>query len=495
MRLNNQTLSHLPIAVKRPSYDRSQLTTGIVHLGIGNFHRAHQAVYTDDVLATPDGPLDWGITGVSLRKPAMRDALAPQDGLYSLIQRDSDGASVRVVGSIQQLLVAPEAPETVLRTMVDPGVCIVSLTVTEKGYCHDPATGKLDETHPAIVADLTTPQQPSSAIGFLVEALDRRRHAGLPPFTVLSCDNLPNNGDTARGLVLRFAEMRDQALKDWISDHGAFPNSMVDRIVPATTQTDRDEAARILGLEDAWPVSTEPFSQWVIEDRFTDGRPAWERAGAQLVADVAPFELMKLRLLNGSHSTLAYLGVLAGHETVADAMADISFATLIRRLMATELAPTVPPPPNTDMAAYQQALCDRFANTALHHKTRQIAMDGSQKLPQRLLAAARDRLANRQQLPLIALGVAGWCRYVGGVDEKGRPIEVDDPLANRLRAASDSAADPAGKVKALLNVSEVFGTDLATSDPFVTAVTKAYASLVSVGSQATVTAWTAEDRS
>lgn len=490
MRLNNATLGRLPDDIRRPAYDRASMTTGIVHLGIGNFHRAHQAVLTDDVLALPDSGLDWGITGVSLRSSGVRDALAPQDGLYSLVERDGGGASIRIVGSVREILVGPEGPDTVLDAMSNPGVRIVSLTVTEKGYCHDPATGALDENHPSIVADLKSPEHPASVIGTLVEALDRRRRAGVPPFTALSCDNLPNNGDTVCGLIRRFAELRDPALGRWVVDNVACPNTMVDRIVPATTDTDRAEVSARLGLEDVWSVSTEPFFQWVIEDKFASGRPAWDRVGAHLVDDVAPFELMKLRLLNGSHSTLAYLGVLAGHETVADTIADPPFDRLIRQLMATELAPTVPPPPDTDMAKYQQALCERFANPALHHKTRQIAMDGSQKLPQRLLAPARDRLADDQPLPLIALGVAGWCRYVGGVDEQGRSIQVDDPLADRLRAASDGADFPAGKVRALLALTEVFGSDLAQSAPFVDAVTQAYESLVAVGSQATVMAWT-----
>ncbi|MEO1223853.1 MAG: mannitol dehydrogenase family protein [Pseudomonadota bacterium] len=493
-RLDNGTLASLPDSVHRPAYDRAGLATGIVHLGIGNFHRAHQAEFTDDVLGLPGTPLAWGITGVSLRSPAVRDALVPQDGLYTVVQRDGSGARARVIGSVGRVLVNQEGPAAVLDAMTNRETRIVSLTVTEKGYCHDPATGDLDESHPAIVADLAHPDRPGSAIGLLAESLDRRRRNGTPPFTVLTCDNLPSNGDTVRKLVLRFAEFRDPELARWVEDTVAFPNTMVDRIVPATTDADRAEAADLLGVEDAWPVAAEPFRQWVIEDRFTAGRPEWDRVGAQLVSDVAPFELMKLRLLNGSHSTLAYLGVLAGHETVDAVMAVPSFDRLIRSLMANELAPTVPPPPDMDMAAYQIALCERFANPALKHRTRQIAMDGSQKLPQRLLEAARDRLDGGQPLPLIALGVAAWCRYVGGVDEAGQPITVDDPLADRLQAASDSANVPAGKVAALLAVQEVFGTDLATSDRFVAPVTEAYESLVTNGASATVEAWAAQSR-
>lgn len=492
--LSNSTLGNLPDRVRCPAYDHARLTTGIVHLGIGNFHRAHQAEFTDDVLGLPGASLDWGITGVSLRSPSVRDALSPQDNLYTVVQRDGAGARARIVGSVRQILVNQEAPGAVLDAMTDQAVRIVSLTVTEKGYCHDPATGDLDESHPAIVADLEHADRPTSAIGLLVEALDRRRRGGIPPFTVLTCDNLPSNGNTVRRLVLRFAALRAPDLRRWIEDTVTFPNTMVDRIVPATTDADRAEVAEILGIEDAWPVAAEPFRQWVIEDRFTAGRPEWHRVGAQLVDDVAPFELMKLRLLNGSHSTLTYLGVLAGHETVDAVMAVPSFERLIRSLMADELAPTVPPPPNTDMAAYQRALCERFANPALKHRTRQIAMDGSQKLPQRLLEAARDRLRTDQPLALIALGVAAWCRYVGGVDEAGQPITVDDPLADRLQAASDSANDPAGKVAALLAVQEVFGTDLATSDRFVAPVTEAYESLVKTGASTTVETWAARSK-
>ncbi|MEM7442327.1 MAG: mannitol dehydrogenase family protein [Pseudomonadota bacterium] len=491
MRLKNATIGGLPQQIRRPAYDRNRLTTGIVHLGIGNFLRAHQAEYTDDALGLSGTATDWGITGISLRRPATRDALAPQDGLYTLAERDGDGTRFRVIGSIREIMVASEGIGPVLDAMTHADVRIVSLTVTEKGYCSDPATGSLDEADPAIKHDLENPKNPASAIGTLVGALDRRRQAGAPAFTILTCDNLPSNGDTVRGLVLRFAELRDPELGRWIEDKVTFPNTMVDRIVPATTDVDRAEVSDALGLNDAWPVATEPFRQWVIEDRFTAGRPDWDHVGAQLVEDVAPFELMKLRLLNGSHSTLAYLGYLAGHETVADVMADPPFDRLIRRLMLSELAPTVPPPPDTDIVGYQDALCQRFANPALKHKTYQIAMDGSQKLPQRLLAAARVRLSAGQPLPLIALGVAGWCRYVGGLDEDGHSIDVDDPLADRLQAASNSADDAAGKVRELLAVEEVFGSDLPTADPFVNQVTRAYESLVYAGARATVDTWCA----
>jgi len=345
----------------------------------------------------------------------------------------------------------------------------------------------LDETHPDIVHDLTDPDTPRSAVGFLASALERRMRADLPPFTVLSCDNLPNNGDTARDIVQRFADLTDPALSRWIDDHAAFPNTMVDRIVPATTDEDRAAVEAALGCRDAWPVVTEPFRQWVIEDDFCDGRPDWGVVGAQLVEDVAPFELMKLRLLNGAHSSLAYLGYLAGYETVSDAMADPNMAAFVRRLMDDEVTPTLPVPPGTDLTAYKDALIERFHNPALKHRTWQIAMDGSQKLPQRLLGTARDRLAAGQSIDCLALGIAAWMRYVTGIDEQGNAIDVRDPLADELRALAD-AAD--GEIEeyaaALLRRDDVFGTDLPSEPRFADAVTLALQSLHANGAKRAV---------
>ena len=486
-RLGPATLDALPDSVERPRYDRGAAGIGIVHLGLGAFHRAHMAVYVDDLLARGAG--DWAICGVSLRSPAVRDALAPQDGLYTVVERGPEGPRHRVIGSVREVLVAPADPEAVLDRMARPETRIISLTVTEKGYCHSPASGLLDETHPDIAHDLTGPDTPRSAIGFLAAALERRMQADLPPFTVLSCDNLPNNGDTARDIVQRFADLTDPALARWIDEHAAFPNTMVDRIVPATTDEDRDAVAAALGCRDAWPVVTEPFRQWVIEDHFCDGRPDWAAVGAQLVEDVAPFELMKLRLLNGAHSSLAYLGYLAGHETVSDAMAEPSMAAFVRRLMDEEVTPTLPVPPGTDLTAYKDALIERFHNPALKHRTWQIAMDGSQKLPQRLLGTARDRLAAGQRIDCLALGVAAWMRYVAGVDERGDAIDVRDPLADRLRdLARPIDSDPPAAARALLGVEAVFGDDLPADRRFVDAVTAALSRIVSLGSGSAVAA-------
>jgi fructuronate reductase len=481
-RLSLATLSGLPPDIARPAYDLAQARIGIVHLGIGAFHRAHQAVYLDDRLAA--GERDWAICGASLRSLDTSDALEPQDGLYTVAVRSGEGERLRVIGSVRRLLVAPRDPEALLQAMADSAVRIVSLTITEKGYCHDPATGALREDHPDIVADLNTPLAPQSAPGFLVEALRRRREAGVKPFTALCCDNLPANGRTVAGVVRRLGELRDPALGRWIADEVAFPSTMVDRIVPATTDADRAAVSARLGVEDSWPVVTEPFTHWVIEDRFPAGRPRLEEAGAEMVSDVAPYELMKLRLLNGSHSTLAYLGYLAGYETVAETVANPAFARLIRGLMDEEVTPTLAIPPGADLSRYKTSLLDRFANPALKHRTWQIAMDGSQKLPQRLLGTVRDRLRAGAPIERLALGVAAWMRYVLGIDEAGKPIDLRDPLRARLLAIAQTAGPDAERLApALLEIREVFGDDLPRDPRFVAPVTDALRRLFGRGAK------------
>ena len=483
-RLAAATLDQLPRGVQRSSYDRSTVATGIVHLGIGAFHRAHQAVMTDAVLA--QGDRRWGILGASLRSPETREALTPQDGLYTVAVRDEHGQRLQVVGSVGTLLVAPEDPQAVLAAMASPSVRIVSLTVTEKGYCHAPATGELDERHPDIVHDLADPEASRSAPGLIVEALRRRRAAGVPAFTALCCDNLPHNGATLKRVLVRFATLRDPDLGRFVEGELRCPSTMVDRIVPATTDADRESIAATLGLQDAWPVLTEPFSQWVIEDDFVAGRPAWDSAGATFVGDVAPFELAKLRLLNGSHSTLAYLGNLAGHETVADTMAAPGFAALVRDLMRDEAAPTLPVVPGLDLASYAASLVERFRNPALRHRTWQIAMDGSQKLPQRLLGTIRDRLAAGAGFERLALGVAAWMRYATGRDEAGRSIDLRDPLADDLRRRTAGIDDAGALMDALLRLESVFGTDLPAEPRFRTAIGTALTELLDKGAAATV---------
>jgi fructuronate reductase len=467
------------------AYDRKAVTPGIVHLGIGAFHRAHMAVYVDDILATDPS---WGIIGASLRRPDTKDALAPQDFLYTVAIRDAAGTRARVIGSILDVLDANTQRKELIVTLADPRIRIVSLTVTEKGYCHDPATGNLDQRHPDIIADLANPHAPISAPGLLVRALELRRDAGNAPFTVLSCDNLPSNGKTVARIVTQFARLRDPALADWIAEHVAFPCSMVDRIVPATTDADRDIIRELTGVEDAWPIMTEPFTQWVIEDQFPKGRPAFETVGAQLVEEVEAFELMKLRMLNGSHSTMSYIGYLGGCQFVSEAVADPGIRQLIHGLMTNEVMPSLPMD-RKDLEAYRDALLARFANPALKHRTWQIAMDGSQKLPQRLLGTIRDRLAAGQSIQRLALGVAAWMRYVTGIDEKGEPIDVKDPHAARLRTIADAAGRDAEKLAdGLLGLPEIFGTDLPGNAAFRGAVTVHLAALFWDGALATAKA-------
>ena len=489
MRLSNATLSALPAPVAKPGYDRARLSTGIVHLGLGAFHRGHQAVMTDDLLAEDSS---WGILGVSLRSSDVRDALAPQDHLYSLNVMEGAGARRRIIGALTGVLVAPESPAAVLDALSAPATRIVSTTVTEKGYSHDPATGTLREDDPDIRHDLANPEAPRTTLGMIAQGLRRRMEAGLKPFTVLACDNLPSNGHTLRGLVLRFARLLDRDFAAWAEDEVRFPSTMVDRIVPATTEADRISVSAALGLDDAAPIMTEPFCQWVVEDSFSLGRPAWERAGAQFVAHVEPYELMKLRLLNGSHSTLAYLGYLAGYQTVSDAMGDAALARLIEDLMTLEASPTLPPLQGFDVAAYRASLLQRFRNPALRHRTWQIAMDGSQKLPQRLLGTVRDRLAAGAPFDRLALGVAAWMRYVTGIDENGGPIDVRDPMSARLRALADEAGRDAPRLtQALLGVREIFGADLPDHPAFREAVTTALASLFEHGAAQTLRSFAA----
>ncbi len=488
-RLSSSTSAQLPKSVRQPGYDRTACGVGIVHLGIGAFHRAHQAVYTDDVLSKSQG--DWAICGVSLRQRSVQAQLDPQGGLYCVVERDGAGDACRIIGAVTETLFAPDDPAALVARMADPRIRIVSLTVTEKGYCHDPASGQLKLEDPGIAQDLKNPATPSTAIGFLVAALSVRWRAGHAPFTVMSCDNLPHNGKMLAGLVQTYAHQLDPSLAGWIGREGAFPSTMVDRIVPATTDEDRAAIELQLGLQDEGGVVCEPFRQWVIEDRFTQGRPAWEDAGAQLVEDVAPFEDMKLRLLNGSHSMLAYLGYLAGYETVAETMANPDFEMLVRRYMKEEAEPTLALPPGVDIDGYQEQLIERFKNPALKHRTWQIAMDGSQKLPQRLLSVIRRQMELGGSFELASLAVAAWMRYASGRDEAGQGIDVLDPLAERLAALAadvDGNADgePGALVASYLAVQEVFGEDLLRSDAFRVAVGNALTRLYAEGARKTV---------
>lgn len=471
-KMKNIATAALPDNVQQPRYDRSRLQTRIVHLGFGAFHRAHQALLTDRVLNQAGG--DWGICEISLfSADVLMQQLRQQDHRYTVLEKGPDGNQPIIVGAVRECLNGKlDSLEAIIEKFCEPQVAIVSLTITEKGYCIDPATGLLDITQPPIIHDLQAPTNPRSAPGILVEALHRRQQRGLAPFTVLSCDNIPDNGRVVKNAVLGMAARRSDTLAAWIETNVSFPGTMVDRIVPAATQASLDEIAGELGVSDPCAVSCEPFIQWVIEDSFVAGRPAWEIAGAQLVDDVLPWEQMKLRMLNGSHSFLAYAGYLSGYQYISDCMNDPLFRTAAARLMMQEQAPTLHIT-GVDLQDYADSLLARFANPALQHRTWQIAMDGSQKLPQRMLDSIRHCLHHGNEWPLLAFGVAAWMRYVSGVDDSGRPIEIKDPLGDKI-AARVAASEAAGRVSALLSLREIFGTDLPANPQFVSAVSRAW---------------------
>jgi len=451
--------------------------TGIVHLGLGAFFRAHGAIYTAEAMQKSGG--NWGVIGVSLMRPAQRDLLAPQGFAYTAVEMAPEGMKPQVIEVLNDVLVAREDAVKVLAAMADPVVKIVSLTVTEKGYCHEPSTGRLNRNHPDIVHDISH-EQPVSAPGYLVRALQMRRATGQAPFTVLCCDNLPKNGAVVRGVVLELAGLIDPDLADWIAANGAFPATMVDRIVPATKPEDIAALAKQTGVMDNAPVMHEPFRQWVIEDQFVNNeRPDYAAVGVQMVRDVQPFEHMKLRCLNGTHSALAYLGYLAGFETIYETVSNPAFATYCRHLWQAEIIPALQAPEGVSLQDYTDDLFARYSNPAIRHLTHQIAMDGSQKLPQRILGTIGENIAAGRDSAGLILAVAAWMRYVAGVDEQGRAIDVQDPLADRLTAL-------AGNPAAMLDIDEVFPADLATNTMFRSQVLAAFDRLQAMGALACV---------
>ncbi|WCM25802.1 mannitol dehydrogenase family protein [Sphingomonas sp. QA11] len=485
-RLSSATIGDLPSTVAVPSYDRSIVKSGVVHLGIGAFHRAHQAVVFEAALES--GDLRWGITGASLRSAGVRDEMNPQDGLYTVVTRDGSGDSLKVMGVVREVLVAPENPKALVERLAHPDTHIVTLTVTEKGYKLDPATGALLAGDPDVAADCTDLTAPRTAPGFLVAALAARRDRGLPPFTAISCDNLPHNGRRLEQAVLAIARAHGAALAEWIETEGAFPETMVDRIVPATTSVDIAGLEASLGMSDQAMVKAEPFLQWVIEDRFCGPRPAFETPGVQITASVAPWEEAKLRLLNGAHSGIAYLGGLAGIEFVHEVVAIPAFRRFVEALW-DEAEVTLSPPPGLDVAAYRSELMQRFTNPALQHRTRQIAMDGSQKLPQRLLASITARRAKGLCVDALALAVAAWMRWQGGRDDSSAAHVVDDPLAAVTAARLDGVADAEAQVTALLSIDAIFPSVLATDEEFRATLTRHLAALIANGARATAEAF------
>ena len=445
-------------SVARPAYDRSASTTGIVHFGLGNFHRSHQAMYLDRLMDAGTAQ-DWAVCGVGVMPGdrRIRDVLANQDHLYTLVLKHADGSlDARAIGSIREFLYAPDDPDAVIEKLADPATRIVSLTITEGGYNIDRVTREFDLAATDVVHDLAEPARPRTVFGLVVEALRRRRDRGTGPVTVMSCDNIPLNGDLARRSFLAYADAADPELAAWIAEHVTFPNSMVDRITPVTTDEDRALVADRFGIDDAWPVMAEPFVQWVLEDRFCAGRPPLEDAGVQLVGDVEPYELMKLRLLNASHQAMAYVGALSGHTYAHEAASDPLIAEFLRRYLE-EATPSLHPVPGIDLEAYKATLLERFANPAIRDTLARLCAETSDRVPAFLLPVIRDNLAAGRPVDIAAAVLASWARYAEGVDEAGHTYAVVDPLADTLVPLAQSQRE---QPLAFLRNESIFG-DLA----------------------------------
>jgi mannitol 2-dehydrogenase len=482
--LNARTLAYWRDRVAAPAYDRGLVTPGVVHFGVGSFHRAHQAMYLDRLMNQGQA-LDWGICGAGLM-PAdrkMKEVLEAQDGLYTLVLKHSDGTyEPRVIGSIVAYLFAPDDPEAVIEKMAAPSIRIVSLTITEGGYNISDVTGEFDAANPDVVRDLAPGAVPRTTFGLITEALRRRRERGLVPFTVMSCDNLQGNGDLARRAFTTFARLRDPGLGGWVEREVRFPNSMVDRITPVTTGADRAEVTARFGIQDQWPVVCEPFTQWVLQDAFTAGRPPYEQAGVQVVDDVEPYELMKLRLLNASHQAMCYFGYLCGYRLVHQAAQDPLFRAFLLGYMDTEATPTLPPVPGVDLGGYKHTLIERFSNPEVRDTIARLCAESSDRIPKWLLPVIRTQLATGGEIRRSAAVVASWARYAEGVDEQGEPIKVVDRLADTLtKLARQQREDP----DAFIANRDVFG-DLAGHERFRTAYRSALASLHARGARATL---------
>jgi mannitol 2-dehydrogenase len=481
--LTSASLSQIPQTVRIPQYDRTQLSNGIVHIGVGGFHRAHQALYLDNYFhQTSDRR--WGICGVGLleQDKRLRDAFQQQNCLYTLVERAPTGNTARIIGAIHQYLFAPDDRQAVIEALSAPECRIVTLTITEAGYYYIEGSGTFDVNHPTIQHDLQHPETPMGTFGFLTAALEQRRKKGLSPFTVLSCDNLQGNGAIARSMLTAFAELRDPILANWITKNVTFPNSMVDRITPMTTELDRASITQQFGIEDASPVVAEPFIQWVIENSFCAGRPDWEIVGVQMTHDVHPYELMKIRLLNASHVLIGYLGLLAGYQYVHEVMADPIFCQAVTALME-EVTPVLQPVPGIDLSAYKKTLIERFANPYMQDQLPRLCLNGSAKIPKFILGSLRDQLQRGGNIEYLSLVVAAWCRYLAGQDEQGKAIVIDDPLADLLQQKIHlDKLDPS----TILSLSTIFGEDLPRSPRFVEIVTRMLTQLHKIGAKNTV---------
>jgi mannitol 2-dehydrogenase len=482
--LNARTLAYWRDRLPVPAYDRRLVTPGVVHFGVGGFHRAHQAMYHDRLM-NAGAALDWGICGVGVMADdrRMQEALGAQDGLYTLVIKHGDGTyEPRVVGSIVEYLFAPDNPEAVVRKMAAESTRIVSLTITEGGYNISDVTGGFDETNPDVIHDLEPDTGPRTVFGLITAALWRRRERELQPFTVMSCDNLQGNGDLSRRVFTAFARLRQLEFGDWVEREVRFPNSMVDRITPVTTEADRAEVRERFGVDDRWPVVCEPYTQWVVEDSFTDGRPRYEDAGVQIVDEVEPYELMKLRLLNGSHQAMCYFAYLCGYRLVHEAARDRLLQAFLRGYMDEEAAPTLPAVPGVDLDEYKHTLLERFSNPQVRDTIARLCAQSSDRIPKWLLPVIRQQLATGGEIRRCAAVVASWARYAEGVDEEGNAIEVVDRLGDSLmQRARHQAEDP----DAFIANRDLFG-DLADDGRFVAAYRSALASLHRRGARATL---------
>jgi mannitol 2-dehydrogenase len=482
VKLSLGALARLPKGVIGPKYDRSALKAGIVHIGVGNFHRAHQAVYLDDLF---DSGLDhdWALVGAGVREPDidMREKLKAQDWLTTVVEQEAHATTVRVTGAMIDFI-KPFDIGPMLEALAQPHIRIVSLTVTEGGYYISPATQRFDPTHPEIAHDAKNAATPKTAFGLIVAGLKRRRAAGVAPFTVMSCDNIPGNGHVTENAVAGLAELSDPGLAAWIRANVAFPNSMVDRITPATSDRERAILLETYGIEDNWPVFCEEFRQWVVEDKFPAGRPALEKVGVTFTSDVAPYELMKIRILNGGHAAIAYPAGILDIHFVHEAMEDRQIATFLQTLTRREVIPVVPPPPGADLEAYRQKVAERFANPKIGDTITRLCLDGSNRQPKFVLPTVRDRLAASASVKGLALVSAMWCRYCHGESESGKAIPPNDPSWDRLQAAARPArSDP----RAFLAMRDIFG-ELADNPVYVGAFSDALASLWAKGVRATL---------
>ncbi|MBL1178245.1 mannitol dehydrogenase family protein [Pantanalinema sp. GBBB05] len=483
IKLNEASLAQLSNQVRIPAYDRHHITNGIFHIGVGGFHRAHQALYLDNYFhENPNS--DWGICGVGLLEfdQRMRDALNSQDCLYTLVEQSPEQDTARVIGAITQYLFAPENRQAVIDAMVDPQCRIVTLTITEGGYYYHEGSGEFDANHPTIQHDLQHPDAPIGVYGFLTAALEQRRKQGIAPFTVLSCDNLQGNGNIVKKMLSTFAELHDPELGQWIRNHVAFPNCMVDRITPATTPADIAMVREQFGIDDAWPVVAEPFLQWVVEDKFSAGRPELETVGVQFTDDVHPYEMMKIRLLNASHLLIGYLGTLMGYSYSYETMADPLIRQAVEHLME-EVTPTLQPVSGINLDQYKQTLVERFANPKIRDQLPRLCLNGSAKLPKWVLGSLREKMQQGSTIDYLSLTIAVWFRYLNGQDDQGNAIAIDDPMADILhQRARSGGSDP----NSLLELSELFG-DLPQSTHFVDCVSHHLQNLYQLGAQETVT--------